>query len=162
MDSKSFTSLRDHRGRGEGGGDCGAGDDICSENWENHTRTVLILKLNCICLKLSSLMGQWTNSKIHRTATDGPFLHANMSKCTFNPKKEIPYLHSCFNKPNKLHIEYACRSCKHYAILENILPRQRRHHMYATVPARHLQAWMFHASGIILYMLDDVVNCLLF
>ena len=37
------------------------------------------------------LMGQWTNSNICRTVTDGPFLHANMSNCTFIPKKKNPY-----------------------------------------------------------------------
>ena len=66
------------------------------------------------------LMGQWTNSNIRRTVTDGPFLRANMSKCTFNPKKKNSYwVTMC--------IPQAC--------------------MY-------LQAWMFHASGIILYTLQ--------
>ena len=37
------------------------------------------------------LMGQWTNSNIRHTVTDGPFLRANMSKCTFDPKKKNPY-----------------------------------------------------------------------
>ena len=35
-------------------------------------------------------MGQWTNSNICQTVTDGPFCHANMSRCTFDPKKN-PY-----------------------------------------------------------------------
>ena len=35
------------------------------------------------------LMGQWKNLNIRHTVTDGPFLRANMSKCTFNPKKKI-------------------------------------------------------------------------
>ena len=34
------------------------------------------------------LMGHGTNSKIRRTVTDGPFLHANMSKCTSDNKKK--------------------------------------------------------------------------
>ena len=33
-------------------------------------------------------MGQWTNSNIRHTVTDKQFLRANMSKCTFNPKKK--------------------------------------------------------------------------
>ena len=37
------------------------------------------------------LMGQWTNSNIHRTVTDRSFLRANMSNCPFNPKKKNPY-----------------------------------------------------------------------
>ena len=41
--------------------------------------------------------------------------------------------------------------------LKNILPCQKHHKGYATVPVRHLQAWMFHASGIILYMLQIVL-----
>ena len=45
------------------------------------------------------LMGQWTNSKICSTVTDRPFLRANMSKCTFNPKKEIPYWASMVRCP---------------------------------------------------------------
>ena len=36
-------------------------------------------------------MEQWTNSNIHRTVTDMPFLHANMSKCMFDPKNKNPY-----------------------------------------------------------------------
>ena len=36
-------------------------------------------------------MGQWTNSNIHRTVTDGPKGHANMSKCTIDHKKKNPY-----------------------------------------------------------------------
>ena len=36
-------------------------------------------------------MGQWTNSNIRHTVTDGPCLSVNMSKCTFNPKKKNPY-----------------------------------------------------------------------
>ena len=40
---------------------------------------------------IRGLMGQWTNSNIRRTVTDRPFLHVNMSKRTFNPKKKNPY-----------------------------------------------------------------------
>ena len=40
---------------------------------------------------LQRLMGQWTNSNIHRTVTDGPFWHVNMSKGTFDNKKKNPY-----------------------------------------------------------------------
>ena len=40
---------------------------------------------------LPRLMGQWTNSNIRRTVTDGPFRRANMSKCTFKPKKKNSY-----------------------------------------------------------------------
>ena len=36
-------------------------------------------------------MGQWTNSNIHCTVPDGPFLCVNMSKCAFDPKKKNPY-----------------------------------------------------------------------
>ena len=36
-------------------------------------------------------MRQWTNSNIRHTVTDGPFLRANISKCTFNPKTKNPY-----------------------------------------------------------------------
>ena len=43
-------------------------------------------------------MRQWTNSNIRRTVTDMPFLHANMSKCTFNPKKINPTGIDTFNK----------------------------------------------------------------
>ena len=34
-------------------------------------------------------MGHGTNSKIRRTVTDEPFLHANMSKCTSDNEKKI-------------------------------------------------------------------------
>ena len=37
------------------------------------------------------LMGQWTNSNIRLSLTDGPKGRANMSKCTFNQKKKNPY-----------------------------------------------------------------------
>ena len=47
---------------------------------------------------LPILMGQWTNSNIRRTVTDGPFLRENMSKCTFNPKKKNPYWEQNQNK----------------------------------------------------------------
>ena len=40
--------------------------------------------------------------------------------------------------------------------LLSILLRLLHHHMYAIVPVRHLQAWMFHASRIILYTLQIV------
>ena len=40
--------------------------------------------------------------------------------------------------------------------LENILLHQKHDQVYATVPVRHLQAWMLHASGIILYTLQIV------
>ena len=40
--------------------------------------------------------------------------------------------------------------------LSCILPLQLRHHVYAFLPVRHLQAFMFHASGIILYLLQIV------
>ena len=40
--------------------------------------------------------------------------------------------------------------------LSSILPCQLHHHVYATVPVRHLQAWMLYASGIILYTLQIV------
>ena len=43
-----------------------------------------------------------------------------------------------------------------FTTLSSILPHQLHHHMYATVPVRHLQALMFHASGIILYTLQIV------
>ena len=33
--------------------------------------------------------------------------------------------------------------------IKNICPCQWRHHVYATVPVRNLQSWMFHASIII-------------
>ena len=36
-------------------------------------------------------MRQWTNSNIRRKVTDGPFLRANKSKFTFDPKKKNPY-----------------------------------------------------------------------
>ena len=35
------------------------------------------------------LMGQWTNSNICRTVTDGQFCHANMSRCTFDPIGQV-------------------------------------------------------------------------
>ena len=37
------------------------------------------------------LMGQWTNSNIRHTVTDGPFRRANMSRCTYDPKTKNPY-----------------------------------------------------------------------
>ena len=41
--------------------------------------------------------------------------------------------------------------------LLSIRSRQRRHHVYTTVPVSHLQAWMFHASDIIVYTLQIVI-----
>ena len=56
-------------------------------------------------------MGQWTNSKIRRIVTDGPFLRVNMSKCTFNSKKEIPYW---LIEPCRAAISLGiCRRCCH-------------------------------------------------
>ena len=43
-------------------------------------------------------MEQWTNSNIRCTVTDGPFHHANMSRCTVDPKKKNP------NWPAGIHI----------------------------------------------------------
>ena len=43
------------------------------------------------------LMGQWTNWSIRRTVNDGPFRHANMSRCRFEPKKKTPYWHVMIN-----------------------------------------------------------------
>ena len=34
------------------------------------------------------VMGQWTNSNICRTVTDGPFLRANISKCSLILKRK--------------------------------------------------------------------------
>ena len=50
----------------------------------------------------------------------------------------------------------------HHATLEysrnthNVPLCHQCHHMNASAPLRHLQAWMFHASGIILFMLQVV------
>ena len=43
---------------------------------------------------LPRLMGHLTNSNICRTVTDGPFMRANMSKCTLDPKKKNPCWHA--------------------------------------------------------------------
>ena len=50
-------------------------------------------------------MGQWTNSNIRRTVSDGPFCHANMSRCTYDPKKKNPYWQATLRLSPTPHLE---------------------------------------------------------
>ena len=109
------------------------------------------------------LMGKWTNSNIHCTVTDGSF---TTQRCTFDPKKKNPFWtedHSGFSGQSA---EYAKRVTNISLFIYIGCPNNRHlsgsschsciHHVNATVPLRHLQAWMFHASGIILYTLQII------
>ena len=51
------------------------------------------------------LMGQWTKN-IRRTVTDKPFWRANMSKCTFDKKKN-PYWFLCWWQVNNSSMDLA-------------------------------------------------------
>ena len=53
-------------------------------------------------------MGQWTNSNIRSTVTDGPFHHANMSRCTVHLKKKKSILNCASSKILNANNEFCC------------------------------------------------------